>query len=151
MTALFKLLKPHGFFLTRLAAALAAVSLWLVFATKAELNATVHWAERICAAAGSEFAAKDGKPGAACVRQVAQLARFKAEAQENTSEALIAAMLAREEKQARDADRRQARLEARLAALSTMTAAEEEVRDDQVSGSWFAALNHLAGLRAPAR
>lgn len=132
-------------YLTLVILAVVAAGLW------AELKATVSTAERICAAAGSEFAAKDGQPGAACVREVIRLAAFKAEAQDRTNEALIAAMHEREAKQARDAERRHARLEARLAALSTMTAAEEEVRNDQVSGSWFAALNRLAGLRAPAR
>lgn len=152
LRSLFSLLGRHRADLTLLVVAIAAAALWAAYASvRADRDATLNMAERICAAAGSEFVVKQGQPGAACAKQVARLARFRAEAQEKNSEALIAAMLAREEKQARDADRRQARLEARLAALSTMTAAEEEVRDDQVSGSWFAALNHLAGLRAPAR
>lgn len=132
-------------YLTLVILAVVAAGLW------AELKATVSTAERICAAAGSEFVVKQGQPGAVCARQVARLARFKAEAQDRTNEALIAALREREAKQARDAERRHARLEARLAALATMTTAENEVHDDQVHGNWFAALNRLAGLRAPAR
>lgn len=152
MFTLLKRLGQHRSYLTLLAVALAAAGLWAAYASsKAELTETVHQAERICAAAGSEFVVKQGTPGAACAKQVARLARFKAEAQEKTNEALITAMHEREAKQARDAERRQARLEARLTALATMTTAESEVYDDQVHGSWFAALNRLAGLRAPAR
>lgn len=152
LRSLFGFLGRHRADLTLLAVALAAAGLWAAYASsKAELAATLYRAERICAAAGSEFVVKQGQPGAACAKQVAQLAAFKAEAQDRTNEALITALREREEKQARDAERRHARLEARLTALATMTTAEEEVRDDQVHGNWFAALNRLAGLRAPAR
>jgi len=152
MTALLSLIGKHRADLTLLAVALAAAGLWVAYAsTKAELTETTLRAEQICAAAGSAYQPATGKPGEACARQVTRLTAFKSEAQDKTNEALLAAMHAREEKQARDAERRQARLESRLAALSAMHTAEEEVHDDQVTGSWFAALNRLAGLRAPGR
>lgn len=152
MTALLSLIGKHRADLTLLAVALAAAGLWVAYAsTKAELTETIHRAERICAAAGSAYQPAEGKPGEACARQVARLAAFKSEAQDKTNETLLAALHAREEKQTRDAERRQARLESRLAALSAMHTAEDNIRDDQISGSWFAALNRLAGLRAPSR
>ena len=152
LRSLFDLIGSNRAFLTLLAVAMVAAWLWAAYAsTKATLTATVAMAERICAAAGSEYQPAKGKPGEACARAVTQLARFKSEAQDKTSEALLAAIHAREAKQARDTAQRQARLDARLAALSAMHNAEEEVHDDQVTGSWFAALNRLAGLRAPAR
>ena len=152
MTALLSLIGKHRADLTLLAVALAAAGLWVAYAsTKAELTATTLRAEQICAAAGSEYQPASGKPGEACARQVTRLAAFKAEAQDKTNETLLAALHAREEKQARDAERRQARLESRLAALSAMQNAEDDIRDDQVASDWFAALNRLAGLRAPSR
>ena len=150
MIALFSLLGKHRADLTLLAVAVAAAGLWVAYAsTKAELIETTHRAERICAAAGNAYQPAKGKPGEACARAVTRLARFKSEAQSQTNEALLAAMHVREAKQARDTAEREARLDARLAALSAMHTAEEQIHDDQVSGSWFAALNRLAGLRAP--
>ena len=150
LRSLFGLLGSNRGFLTLLTVAMVAAWLWASYAsTKATLTATVAMSERICAAVGSAYQSAKGKPGEACAREVTQLARFKSESQDKTSEALLAAMSAREAKQARDTAKRQAQLDARLAALSTMHTAEEQVHDDQVTGSWFAALNHLAGLRAP--
>lgn len=150
LSSLFGFLGRNRSFLTLIALAVAAAWLWASYAsTRADLADTTHRAERICAAAGSAFVTGEGKPGEACAKQVQQIARFRSEAQGKTAETLIAAMRAREEKQARDAERRQARLEARLAALSAINTAEEQVHDDQVTGSWFAALNRVAGLRAP--
>lgn len=152
LRSLFGFLGRHRADLTLLVVAVAAAALWAAYASvRADRDATVSMAERICAAAGSAYAADQGKPGEACAREVIRLAAFKSEAQSKTTEALVAAMHAREEKQARDAERRQARLEARLAAHTAMQNAEEQVHDDQVSAHWFAALNRLAGLRAPAR
>ncbi len=150
LRSLFDLIGSNRAFLTLLAVAMAAAWLWAAYAsTKAALTATVAMAERICAAAGSEYQPAKGKPGEACTRDVTRLARFKSEAQSQTNEALLAAIRDREAKQARDTAQRQARLESRLAALTAMHTAEEQVHDDQVAGSWFAALNRLAGLRAP--
>ena len=150
LRSLFDLIGSNRAFLTLLAVAMAAAWLWAAYAsTKATLTATMAMAERICAAAGASYVTDKGKPGEACARDVTRLARFKSEAQSQTNEALLAAMHAREAKQARDTAEREARLDARLAALSAMRTAEEQIHDDQVSGSWFAALNRLAGLRAP--
>jgi len=150
LRSLIAVLGRNRSFLTLVALAAAAAWLWAAYAgVNARLVDTTHRAERICAAAGSAFVTGKDKPGEVCASHVQQLARFKSDAQDKTAEALITAMHAREVKQARDAERRQARLEARLASLSAMNSAEEQVHDDQVTGSWFAALNRLAGLRAP--
>ena len=148
--SLFRLLTGKRDYLTLLIVAGTAAGLYAAFAkVRAERDDLKAMAERICASAGASFEADQGDPGVACARTVRELAAFRRDTQAATAERLIAAMQAREHKQAADARRRAAAHEAARAATATMNTAEEQIHDDEVTGSWFAALNALAGLRAP--
>lgn len=155
MIALPKLLSflgQHRGFLTLFLVAGMATGLWAAYANvRAERDDILAMAELICASAGSTFETDKGTPGEPCARKVKLLAAFRSDTQAATAQRLIAVLQEREDKQSRDAERRAAALEAQRAAATAMIHAEEQVHDDQVNGSWFAALNRVAGLRPASR
>lgn len=151
MTALFKVLarlNQSRRYLTLLLVAAIAAGLWTAFArARAERDDTLAMAERICAAANSDFVTDECTPGVACAQKVKLLAAFRNDAQAATTQHLIGALQEHADKQMRDAQRRAATREAQRAAAAAMIHAEEQIDENQVNGNWFAALNRLAGLR----
>lgn len=139
--------------------------LYVQFAqVSADRDAALHSAEVICAGAGADFAPsviveKDtkGKPvtvtharGAICQRYVAQLAGFKAATVQASAEALAKAMSDHDAKNNTDtAAARLAAESARDAALRMEMADAQAERTNIVDHEWFAAVNGVAGLRAP--
>ncbi len=119
-------------------------------------------AEQICSAAGVDFAASasigtstKGKRviiphhrGQLCLREVRNLAGFKADTTRVTAETLTAAMNDREAKSGRDAARAATDARAARAATERMEKADGQIDDtNRVDRRWFGAFNDVAGLR----
>jgi hypothetical protein len=139
--------------------------LYVQFAqVSADRDAALHSAEVICAGAGADFAPSttiekttDGKPvtvnharGTICQRYVAQLAGFRAATVEQSAKTLADALVQHDAKN--NADTAAARLAAetaRDAALRMELADAQAERTNIVDHEWFAAVNGVAGLRAP--
>lgn len=131
--------------------AVAGVGAWLYVGcreARAERDRLQHRLAEICARAGSDATTRDG--GAACQRQVAALADFRARTDQLTARTLADA-LARHDARAR-ADEARAR---EVTAAAQAAAQEMEIADaradhqDLVDRRWTAAVNAVAGLRAP--
>ncbi len=119
-------------------------------------------AERICTAADADFAASSsmtistkgkrvtiGHPrGAVCLRQVRNLAAFKAGTMRVTAETLARAMRDRDAKSSTDIERAAADARAARAATERMEKADAEIdHTNRVDRRWFDAFNDVAGLR----
>jgi hypothetical protein len=140
--------------LTLLGVAIIAAGFYVAWArTNANLARRAAWIDVACASAGRPWAAVPGSKlanGAACQAEIAALARYRADAARLTAEALAAAAATRDSKMLEDtAATRRAAEDARAAAQS-METANEDLKDDRVSGAWFDAFNRTAGLRTPA-
>lgn len=147
--------------LTLIAVGAAAAFLYVQWSrVTGERDRALHWAEVACAAAGSTYAASietvDGKrvklaTGQRCKATIADLAAFRADTDRMTADKLAAAMRDRDARTQSDAAHARAAAEAARAATQRMEAADAKAAPtDRVDGDWFAALNDLAGLRAPA-
>ena len=125
-----------------------------------ERDRALQWSETACAAAGTTYAASvetvDGKrvkyaAGQRCKTRIADLAAFRADSDRMTADKLTAAMRDRDARTKSDAAHGRAAAEVARAATLRMEAADAKAAPtDRVDGDWFAALNDLAGLRAPA-
>ena len=155
LTDKFKILGLAG------AATLFLVStVWLGFtvaAVKRDLgdmtkdrDALVTWADKACLAAGSSFPAPKAKDrGAACLRAIQELARFKTDALAKSNTALLEHVAEQAEKQTTDAKAARLAAERTLAATQRMEKADAAVEGDRVGGDWAGAFNERAGLRPP--
>ena len=134
---------------------------WARTNAKAERLAT--WIDVACASAGEPWESPQlidtttgklvAKPanGKACQSEIAALAHFRADTTRVTAETLAANATARDEKLIADTTAtRNAALAARDAAQS-MEDANAALKNDRVSGAWWDAFNHAAGLPAPRR
>lgn len=90
--------------------------------------------------------------GAVCQRLVADLADFKASTDEQSAKTLAKALADHDQRQNNDnLAARSAAEAARSAALRMEAADAEAERTNLVDREWFAAVNGVAGLRAPGR
>jgi len=161
----WNLIRPNTEWLVLLAVAGAAAFLYVQLArARADRDAAIHRAELVCAGAGASFAASatierdaKGRPvtvdhpqGALCRRQVADLAGFRARTIEQSATILADALKDHDARQNTDtAAARSAAEAARSAALRMEAADAEAQRRNEVDHQWFAAVNGVAGLRAP--
>lgn len=142
-------------YVTFLLVAAAGAWMYVQFATvRADRDDLTTLAQQLCLAAGSELV-PDGTHqsdrGRNCRSAIISLAAFQRDSQAATARVLIDAMHERDRKQQIDvAAATAAANEARDAALNMEKANATIGPDDRVGGAWFAALNRLAGLRAPA-
>ncbi len=131
-----------------------------------ERDQLVQWAEVTCAAAGTPFAASteqrvdtDGRQrtvtfatGQRCRTAVTTAVAFRTDTERTTAAMLAAAMRDRDAKTQTDATAARAAAEAARAATERMEIADAKAAPtNRVDGDWFAALNDVAGLRAPGR
>jgi hypothetical protein len=146
--------------LTLIAVGAAAAFLYVQWSrVTGERDRALQWAEVICAAAGTTYAASvqtvDGKrvkyaAGQRCKATIVDLAAFRTDSDSTTAATLAAAMRERDARTQTDAAHARAAAEAARAATQRMEAADAKAAPtDRVDGDWFAALNDLAGLRAP--
>lgn len=166
IAALWARLKDDTAWLVLFAVAVIGAWLYVEFQQmRTDRDALAHTAEVICASAGAGFDASaeqahdaNGKPvivahsrGAACQRQVADLATFKAHTDEVTAATLAKALADHDARQNSDnLAARTAAEAARSAALRMEAADAEAERKNLVDREWFAAVNGVAGLRAAA-
>lgn len=151
---LFAKLRAEATFLVLLA--VAGVGAWLYVQyreVRADRDDIRHRAEMICARAGVEWAAtKDAKRGVLCLRRAGELVTFKSTADQETARLLAAAMEEANARAARDvqsASLSAARMRDALTRMETVDAQAE--RRNLVDREWTAAVNGVAGLRAPGR
>lgn len=147
-------LRAEATFLVLLA--VAAVGAWLYVQyreVRADRDDIRHRAEMICARAGADWAAtKDAKRGVLCLRRAGELVTFKSTADQETARLLAEAMEEANARAARDvqsASLSAARMRDALTRMETADAQAE--RRNLVDREWTAAVNGVAGLRAPAR
>jgi hypothetical protein len=120
--------------------------------TNARLEARVAWIDVACASAGTAWAPVEGsklKPGQQCQAEIASLAHFRADTTRVTAETLAAASTARDDKLIADTNATRAAAIAARDAAQSMEDANAALKDDRVSGAWWDAFNHAAGLPAP--
>jgi len=125
-----------------------------------------HAAELICAGAGENFAASSDQEkdasgklvtvqharGALCQRVVVDLSSFKARTNEATAATLAKALADHDARQGADTNAARAAAEAARDASERMEAADAQAeKTNRVDAGWFAAVNGVAGLRAPPR
>lgn len=136
--------------------AVAGVGAWLYVQfqqVRADRDDLQHRVEVICARAGADWAAtKDARRGVLCARQAAALALFKTTADEETARILADAMKDANARAARDIENASLSAARMGAALTRMETADAQAeRRNLVDREWTAAVNGVAGLRAPAR
>ena len=150
----FTSLKAQAQFIVLLAVA-AAGAIFYVQAqrTRADRDDIAHRVEIICAKAQSDWSAVQGaERGVVCARRVADLLTFKTTADQETARVLAAAMEEANARTARDMRSARASADRMRDALSRMEAADVEAeRRNLVDREWTAAVNGVAGLRAPTR
>jgi len=151
---LFTALRGEATFLVLLA--VAAVGAWLYVQfqqVRADRDDLQHQAQVICARAGAGWAAtKDAKRGVLCERRAAELATFKSTADQETARLLAAAMEEANARAARDIENASLSAARMRDALTRMETADAQAeRRNLVDREWTAAVNGVAGLRAPAR
>jgi len=146
-------LDTHRSYITFILLAVVAAGLWAWAASiRADRDHLIAWGDAICASAGSQLDPPAGKRGDACRTRIADLARYEHDTTAESARILAQAAKDREDKAARDADRARATAADTRAAAEAMEKANGSIgSDDRVGGDWFAALNRVAGLRAPAR
>lgn len=153
-------LRAEAAFLVLLA--VAAVGAWLYVQfqqVRADRDDAVHRAELICASSGTDWTATPGgkatpayKRGVLCRAQVAGLADFKAHTDELTARTLAQALADHDARQNTDNQAARTAAEAARAAAQRMEMADAQAeRKNLVDRDWFAAVNGVAGLRAPRR
>lgn len=120
--------------------------------TAAERDQLAHWIDTACASAGSSYQTAKGKAGDACATAIAGLAQYQRDTTNQTATILAQAAHDHDTKASADATTAAANAAAAQAAHDTMEKADNAIAsDDHLGGDWFAALNRLGGLRAPAR
>jgi hypothetical protein len=146
--------RAEAAFLVLLAVAAAAAWLYVQFQqVRADRDDLQHRAEVICARAGADWSAtKDAARGVLCARQAAALALFKTTADEETARILADAMKDANARAARDIENASLSAARMGAALTRMETADAQAeRRNLVDHEWTAAVNGVAGLRAPPR
>lgn len=120
---------------------------------RAERDALAHWAEVACAQSGSAFQpAGAARAGTACRQRIAALADFKAHTDELTARTLAKALADHDARALKDNLAAMSAAQAARDAATRMEAADAEAeRRNLVDREWFAAVNGVAGLRAPRR
>lgn len=160
IAATFAALGRHRQWLTLIAVGAAAAFLYVQWSrVTGERDRALQWADTACAAAGTTYAASaetvDGKrvkyaTGQRCRATIADLAAFRTDTDRAAAKTLAAAMHDRDARTRTDALHARAAAEAARAANERMETADAKAAStDRVDGDWFAALNDLAGLRAP--
>ena len=154
LSPLFAKIRAEATFLVLLAVAAGGAWFYVQYQqVRADRDDVQHRVEVICARSGAEWAAsKDAQRGVLCARQAAALSLFKATADEETARILAEAMKNANARAARDietASLSAARMGAALTRMETADAQAE--RRNLVDREWTAAVNGVAGLRAPAR
>lgn len=152
--------RAEAAFLVLLAVAGVGAYLYVQFQrVSADRDDAIHRAEMICAKAGADWSAvpstkttKALPRGAACARRAADLAAFKASADEQTARLLADAMKDANARAARDAQLASTSAARMRDALSRMETADAQAeRRNLVDHEWTAAVNVVAGLRPAAR
>jgi len=158
MSAILAKLRAEAAFLVLLA--VAAVGAWLYVQfqqVRADRDDVLHRVELICASSGTDWTAtppaKDApgyRRGVLCRAKVAGLADFKAHTDELTAATLAKALADHDARQNTDNQAARAAAEAARSAAQRMEMADAEAeRKNLVDRDWFAAVNGVAGLRAP--
>jgi hypothetical protein len=134
----------------------AGVGAWLYVQlrdARADRDDIQHRVEIICARAGADWAAtKDAARGVICARQAAALTLFKNTADQESARILADAMKDANARAAQDIQNASASASRMRDALSRMETADAQAeRRNLVDREWTAAVNGVAGLRAPAR
>lgn len=138
--------------LTLLALGAAAAWLYIQWAeVRRDRDQLASWADATCAAAGTPFAGGAGVPaGQRCRAAVATAVAFRGDTERATAIALAAAMRERDAGAAADAQAAARDAASTRASLTRMEIADAEAESRRrVDRNWFAALNDIAGLRAP--
>ena len=151
---LFAKLRAEAGFLVLLAVAVAGAWLYVEFQRmRADRDDAVQRAEIICAKAQSDWTATEGaKRGVTCAARVAELLAFRTNADQETARLLAAAMAEASDRTLKDNQAARAAAEAARNAALRMEAADAEAeRRNIVDREWTAAVNGVAGLRAPTR
>ncbi|VXC90757.1 hypothetical protein [Sphingomonas sp. 8AM] len=135
--------------------AVAGAGAWLYVQLRsvtADRDDLLRRAELICASAGGDFTAGKLKRGEACRLKIAGLADFKARTDQITAETLAKALADHDARQLTDNNAARRAAEAARDAAHRMEIADAEAeRRNLVDREWTAAVNGVAGLRAPPR
>lgn len=151
---LFAKLRAEASFIVLLAVAAAGAWLYVQYRQmQADRDGAVHAAEKICASAGVEWAASKGAGrGVQCGQRVAGLARFERDAAQQSAQLLADELKEASARTLHDNQAARVAAEAARAAALRMEAADEKAeRRNLVDREWTAAVNGVAGLRAPTR
>lgn len=151
---LFTRLRAEAGFLVLLAVAAAGAWLYAEYQrVRADRDDITRGVELICAKAQSDWSAtKSAKRGVVCARRVADLLAFRTTADQETARLLAAAMAEANDRTLKDNRAARAAAEAARNAALRMEAADAEAdRRNIVDREWTAAVNGVAGLRAPTR
>ncbi len=144
-------LRAEGAFIVLLA--VAAVGAWFYVeyrSTRADRDDLLRRAELICASAGGDFTAGTLKRGEACRLKVAGLADFRARSDQITAATLAKALADHDARQLTDNNAARRAAEAARDAAHRMEIADAQAeRRNLVDREWTAAVNGVAGLRAP--
>lgn len=160
LSAAFAKIRTEAAFLVLLAVAGVGAYLYVQFQrVSADRDDAVHRAEVICARAGADWSAvpstkttKALPRGIVCAQRAADLAAFKASADEQTARLLADAIKDANARAARDAQAATTTAARMRDALSRMETADAQAeRRNLVDREWTAAVNGVAGLRAPSR
>lgn len=154
LSPLFAKVRAEATFLVLLAVAAVGAYLYVQYQqVRADRDDLQHRAEMICARAGADWSAtKDAKRGVLCARRAAELATFKSTADQETARLLADAMKDANARAARDIENASLSAARMGAALTKMETADAQAeRRNLVDRDWTAAVNGVAGLRAPAR
>lgn len=152
MTKLFSWLKGELSFIVLLA--VAGVGAWLYVdaqRVRGDRDDAIARAQTICARAGSDWSASDNADrGVACLTKIRDLADWRAASIEQSARVMAEAMAEANARTLKDNHAARAAAEAAHAAALRMEAADAEAeRRNIVDREWFAAVNGVAGLRAP--
>ncbi len=141
----------HRSWLTLLALGAAAAALWWQFAImRDERDRFRHWADVVCAHAGTTFAPAANSQlsaGIQCQAEVAALAKFRTDQARLTATTLADAARRRDAKGAADLAIATAAARSAADAAHAMETANAALVTDHVDPAWFAAFNRLAGLQ----
>lgn len=117
------------------------------------LTAALGWADRACGLVGRTYV-PDGKKkpkvetwGRDCLADLAEAVRFKAEAEQQAADALVAFNAEQAAKQESDLAAVRRNSTRQQKAEQRMEAANAAVQGDDVDAGWFGDLGRLAGLR----
>ncbi|WP_375292466.1 hypothetical protein [Sphingomonas melonis] len=153
-------LRAEAAFIVLFAVAAAGAYLYVQYQrVSADRDDAIHRAEVICAKVGADWSAvpssKTSKAvprGATCARRAADLAAFKASADEQTARLLADTMKDANLRAAHDAQLASTSAARMRDALTRMENADAQAeRRNLVDAEWTAAVNHVAGLRPAAR